>query len=60
MAPVSRTGKRILCSIDSLCVHGEEPTTLATAAAARAALEQAGVRIVTLPEMEVAKGVAGG
>jgi UPF0271 protein len=51
---------RIPCTIDSLCVHGDEPTTLATAAAARAALEQAGVRIVTLPEMEVAKGAAGG
>jgi len=55
---VSRTGKRIPCTIDSLCGHGDEPTTLATAAAARKALEQAGVRIVTVPELEVAKGAA--
>jgi UPF0271 protein len=56
---VSRSGKRIPCTIDSLCVHGDEPTTLATAAAARKALEKAGVQVVTLPEMGIAKKGAG-
>jgi UPF0271 protein len=56
---VSRSGKRIPCTIDSLCVHGDEPTTLATAAAARKALEKAGVQVVTLPEMGIAKKAAG-
>jgi len=43
-------GKRI-------CVHGDEPATLAIAAAARKALEQADVRIATLPEMRIANQV---
>ena len=55
----SRSGKRIPCTIDSLCVHGDEPTALATAAAARKALEKAGVQVVTLPEMGIAKKGAG-
>lgn len=48
---VSRNGKRIPTRIDSLCVHGDEPTAVAVAQAARDALRAAGVELVTIPEM---------
>jgi len=48
---ISRTGKRIPQHIDTLCVHGDEPTAIVLASAVRAALEAAGVKIVPLPEM---------
>jgi UPF0271 protein len=48
---VSRNGKRIACRIDTLCVHGDEPTAVELARAVRAALEKAGVTIVPLTEM---------
>ncbi|MEO7399655.1 MAG: LamB/YcsF family protein [Polaromonas sp.] len=50
---VSRNGKRIKRRVDSLCVHGDEPTALALAAAVRAGLEAAGVKIVPLTEMKL-------
>src|SRR5262249_25648243 len=48
---VSRSGKVIAHRVDTLCVHGDEPTAVAIAAACRRALEDAGIGIVTLPEM---------
>lgn len=51
MAIISRQGTRMATEFHSLCVHGDEPTGLAVATAARKALEGAGVEIVTLPEM---------
>ena len=48
---VSRNGKRIACRIDTLCVHGDEPTAVDVARAVRAGLEAAGVAIVPLTEM---------
>ena len=48
---VARTGETIALEIESLCVHGDEPSAVAVARAARDGLEQAGVQIVTLPEM---------
>jgi UPF0271 protein len=50
---VSRNGKRIKRRVDSLCVHGDEPTALALSAAVRAGLEAAGVKIVPLTEMKL-------
>jgi 5-oxoprolinase (ATP-hydrolysing) subunit A len=47
----SRGGKRLPCRAHSLCVHGDEPTGVATARAVRDALETVGVTLVTLPEM---------
>lgn len=47
----SRNGKRIPCKVETLCVHGDEPTGVLVAAAAREALEEAGVKIVTIPEL---------
>ena len=48
---VSRNGKRLKVHLDTLCVHGDEPTGVIVARAARQGLEAAGVRVVPLPEM---------
>jgi UPF0271 protein len=47
----SRNGKKLPCRIDSLCIHGDEPTAIALGRAVRQALEEAGVNLVTLTEM---------
>lgn len=47
----SRNGKKIKCKVHSLCVHGDEPTGVATARAVREGLERAGVKLVPLTEM---------
>jgi UPF0271 protein len=36
-----------------LCLHGDEPSAVAAARAVRQGLEAAGVKIVTLPEMNL-------
>ena len=51
---VSRNGKVVKHQVDTLCVHGDEPTAIAVAAACRKALEKAGVKILALPEMQFA------
>ncbi len=51
-AIISQSGKRIPCPIDSVCVHGDEPTAVAVARAVREGLEQAQVRIVKLPDLK--------
>ena len=50
---ISRNGKRIERRVDTLCVHGDEPTAIAVAGAVRDALEAAGVKIVRLPDMKL-------
>ncbi|HVX75963.1 MAG TPA: 5-oxoprolinase subunit PxpA [Bradyrhizobium sp.] len=47
----SRNGKKINCKVHTLCVHGDEPTGVATARAVREGLEKAGVKLVPLTEM---------
>lgn len=48
---VALSGKRINLEVDTLCVHGDEPMAAAVAGRVKEALEDGGVRIVTLPEM---------
>jgi len=48
---ISRTGKRLPVRLDTLCLHGDEPSAVIAARAVRQGLEDAGVKIVTLPEM---------
>jgi UPF0271 protein len=50
---VSRTGKRLKVRLDTLCLHGDEPSAVIAARAVRHGLEAAGVDIVTLPEMRL-------
>jgi UPF0271 protein len=50
---VTLSGKRIKIAVDTLCVHGDEPTAVSVAKEVRKALEAAGVEIVPLPEMNL-------
>jgi 5-oxoprolinase (ATP-hydrolysing) subunit A len=50
---VSRNGKTISCKVDSLCVHGDEPTAIALAHTVRTELEKAGVKIVPINDMKL-------
>jgi len=53
---VSRNGKSLKLLPDTLCVHGDEPSGVIVARAARQGLEAAGVRVVPLPEMTLGGG----
>ncbi|MBO0736580.1 MAG: 5-oxoprolinase subunit PxpA [Alphaproteobacteria bacterium] len=48
---ISRSGKSLRIRLDTLCVHGDEPTGVIVARAAREGLEAAGVHVVPLPEL---------
>ena len=50
---ISRNGKSIRRRVDSVCVHGDEPTAVAVAKAVRQGLEEAGVAVVPLTEMNL-------
>ncbi|MFK8251339.1 LamB/YcsF family protein [Ancylobacter terrae] len=52
---ISVNGKRMPTRFDSLCIHGDEPTAIAVAAAVRKGLEAAGIEVVTLPELMAAR-----
>jgi UPF0271 protein len=47
----SRSGKTISCTVDTLCLHGDEPTAITIAKSVRDGLEKAGVKLVPLTEM---------
>jgi 5-oxoprolinase (ATP-hydrolysing) subunit A len=44
-AIITISGKRIVARIDSICVHGDSPNSVAMARAVRARLEQAGIAL---------------
>lgn len=48
---VTRHGTRITREVDTLCIHGDEPTAVALGQAVRQGLEQAGIRVVPFTEM---------
>ena len=50
---ISVNGKAVPVELDSICVHGDEPTAVAVAAAVRKGLEAAGVDVVPLAEMGI-------
>jgi 5-oxoprolinase (ATP-hydrolysing) subunit A len=50
---VSASGNRIARRIDTLCIHGDEPTSLVVAEAVRDGLKEAGVEIVPLTKMSL-------
>jgi UPF0271 protein len=50
---ISVTGRRVKVAVDTLCVHGDEPTGVRVAHAAREALERAGVFLVALPDLDL-------
>ncbi len=47
-AVTSINGKKIPVNVDSICVHGDEPTAVTAAASVRAGLEAAGIAVVPL------------
>ena len=50
---VTASGKRIPRRIDTLCIHGDEPTSLALAEAVRDGLAKAGIDNVPLTKMSL-------
>ncbi|MSO54506.1 MAG: 5-oxoprolinase subunit PxpA [Rhodospirillales bacterium] len=48
---VARSGKSLSIRVDTICVHGDEPSAVAVARSVRAGLEAAGIRVVPLTEM---------
>ena len=50
---VSRNGKKVKVDVDTLCVHGDEPTGVAVAREIRKGLEDAGVAVVPLTDMKL-------
>jgi UPF0271 protein len=50
-ALVTSNGKQIATRIDTICAHGDEASGVAVMTAVRRALEERGVRVVTLPEL---------
>ncbi len=47
----ARSGKIVKVSVDTICVHGDEPSAVEVAKAVRAGLDKSGIEVVTLPEM---------
>lgn len=50
---ITMGGKRLKVAVDTLCVHGDEPTAVTVARDVRKALEAAGIEIVPLTEMSI-------
>ena len=50
---VSRNGKVLSRQVDTICVHGDEPTAVAVAQAVRDGLQEAGIDVVPLTEMGI-------
>jgi UPF0271 protein len=50
---ISRNGKRLKVDVHTLCVHGDEATGVVVARGIRKGLEEAGIEIVPLPEMQL-------
>ena len=48
---ISRQGTRVAVEVETICLHGDEPTAVAVARHVRQGLEAAGCRVVTIPEM---------
>ena len=47
----SRLGKKVNVEVETICVHGDEPTAVEVARHVRRGLEAAGCAVVTIPEM---------
>lgn len=55
---ISRTGKRLKMEVETICVHGDEPTAVPVAKAVRAALEGANFKLKPLDRMQFARARA--
>ena len=52
-AVTSINGKKIPIHVDSVCVHGDEPTAVAAASSVRKGLEAAGIQVVPLTVLDL-------
>jgi UPF0271 protein len=50
---VTMSGKRLKVQVETLCVHGDEPTSAAVGAGIRSALERSGHKVVPLTDMSL-------
>jgi len=50
---ITISGKKLKVEVETLCIHGDEPTGVLVGAGVRDALEQAGIKNVPLPEMSL-------
>ena len=50
---VALSGKRIKVKVDTLCIHGDEASGVAVGRGIRSALEEAGIAVVPLPDMNL-------
>jgi UPF0271 protein len=48
---VSRNGRVVKVEVETICLHGDEPTAVKVAGEVAAGLARAGIEVVTLPEM---------
>lgn len=48
---VTRQGNKIKVEVETICLHGDEPTAVMVAGEVKKGLEAAGIKLVTLPEM---------
>jgi UPF0271 protein len=55
---ISRTGKRLKIEVETICVHGDEPTAVPVAKAVRAALEGAKFKLKPLDRMQLGRANA--
>src|SRR5687767_7424322 len=53
-AIISKTGKKFPTRIHTFCCHGDEGTGVEVVSAVRQALEKQGIKLTTLPEMDLA------
>jgi UPF0271 protein len=51
---VARSGKVLKVQVETICVHGDEPTAVDVASAVRKGLEGAGIQVVPLDQMKLA------
>ena len=52
---ISRSGKRLKMDIETICVHGDEPTAVEVAKAVRATLEGGGFKLKPLDKMQLSR-----
>ena len=50
---IANSGKKIPVSVDTICIHGDEPTGPVIASAVKEMLEKEGVILKPLPEMQL-------
>ena len=50
---VALSGKRIKVKVDTLCIHGDEASGVAVGRGIRSTLEEAGIAVVPLPDMNL-------